>query len=129
LVNESPVLFRDMKMETAEILLIEDEPNIREVVTLYLKRAGYTVRSVADGDTAIEELERNPPDLVLLDLMLPGVDGYEITEWLRSFSEIPLIMLTARREITDRIAGLEMGASACSAASLRRSPLEFRTSN
>jgi DNA-binding response OmpR family regulator len=99
-----------MKMETADILLIEDEPNIREVVTLYLKRAGYTVRSVADGDKAIEELERNPPDLVLLDLMLPGVDGYEITEWLRSFSEIPLIMLTARREITDRIAGLEMGA-------------------
>lgn len=97
-------------MENADILLIEDEPNIREVVTLYLQRAGYRVRSVADGNTAIEELERNPPDLLLLDLMLPGVDGYEITEWLRSFSEIPLIMLTARREIADRIAGLEMGA-------------------
>lgn len=97
-------------MENADILLIEDEPNIREVVTLYLQRAGYRVRSVADGNAAIEELERNPPDLLLLDLMLPGVDGYEITEWLRSFSEIPLIMLTARREIADRIAGLEMGA-------------------
>lgn len=97
-------------MENAEILLIEDEPNIREVVTLYLERAGYQVRSIADGNLAIDELERNPPDLVLLDLMLPGVDGYEITEWLRSFSEIPIIMLTARREITDRIAGLEMGA-------------------
>jgi DNA-binding response OmpR family regulator len=97
-------------MEKADILLIEDEPSIREVVTLYLERAGYKVRSIADGNMAIEELERHPPDLVLLDLMLPGVDGYEITEWLRSFSEIPLIMLTARREITDRIAGLEMGA-------------------
>ena len=97
-------------MENADILLIEDEPNIREVVTLYLERAGYQVRSIADGNSAIEELERNLPDLVLLDLMLPGVDGYEITEWLRSFSEIPLIMITARREITDRIAGLEMGA-------------------
>jgi DNA-binding response OmpR family regulator len=97
-------------MENADILLVEDEPNIREVVTLYLQRAGYRVRSVADGNAAIEEFERNPPDLLLLDLMLPGVDGYEITEWLRSFSEIPLIMLTARREIADRIAGLEMGA-------------------
>jgi DNA-binding response OmpR family regulator len=97
-------------MEKADILLIEDEPSIREVVTLYLERAGYQVRSIADGNAAIKELERNPPDLVLLDLMLPGVDGYEITEWLRSFSEIPLIMLTARRETTDRIAGLEMGA-------------------
>jgi DNA-binding response OmpR family regulator len=97
-------------MKKADILLIEDEPSIREVVTLYLERAGYQVRSIADGNLAIKELEHNPPDLVLLDLMLPGVDGYEITEWLRSFSEIPLIMLTARRETTDRIAGLEMGA-------------------
>jgi len=98
------------KMNEISILVIEDEPSIREVVALYLERAGYRVTCVADGNSALEILEKNPPDLVLLDLMLPGVDGYEITHWLRSFSEIPIIMLTARREVSDRIAGLEMGA-------------------
>jgi len=97
-------------MNNATILLVEDEPSIREVVTLYLERAGYQVTAVGDGQAALDYLDRQLPDLLVLDLMLPGVDGYEITQWLRSYSELPIIMITARREVTDRIAGLEMGA-------------------
>ncbi len=97
-------------MNNTRILLVEDEPSIREVVTLYLQRAGFQVVSASDGNEALEILEADLPDLLLLDLMLPGVDGYAITHWLRSHSEIPIIMITARRELGDRIAGLEMGA-------------------
>jgi DNA-binding response OmpR family regulator len=80
------------------------------VTNLYLERAGYRVTTVADGTQALEILEKELPDLLVLDLMLPGADGYSITHWLRSQSEIPIIMITSRRELTDRIAGLEMGA-------------------
>ena len=92
------------------ILVVDDEPSIREVVTLYLQRAGYSVIVAADGQAALEALERHAPDLVVLDLMLPRVDGLEITRQLRARGETPIIMLTARREETDRILGLEMGA-------------------
>jgi len=92
------------------ILVVDDEPSIREVVTLYLQRAGYRVIVAADGQAALEALERQAPDLVVLDLMLPRVDGLEITRQLRAQGETPIIMLTARREETDRILGLEMGA-------------------
>ena len=94
----------------ADILVVDDEPSILEVVTLYLQRAGYSVRTAADGTAAVEELRRGVPDLVVLDLMLPGVDGLEITRRLRNEGDVPIIMLTARREETDRIVGLEMGA-------------------
>jgi two-component system response regulator ResD len=97
-------------MVEAKILVVEDEPSIGEVVSLYLRRAGYEVTFVQDGESALEVLDRERPDLVVLDLMLPKVDGYEITRWLRSQGDIPIIMLTARREERDRIAGLEMGA-------------------
>src|SRR5512146_2341351 len=93
-----------------QILVIEDEPSVGEVVSLYLRRAGYSVSLVRDGKTALAALERQIPMLVVLDLMLPGADGWEITRWLRSRSDVPIIMLTARREESDRIAGLEMGA-------------------
>ncbi|RPI81461.1 MAG: DNA-binding response regulator [Chloroflexi bacterium] len=93
-----------------KILFVEDEPSISEVVTLYLRRAGYQVSAVADGKRAMDELAQSLPDLLILDLMLPGVDGFSITRWLRDRSDIPIIMLTARREESDRIAGLEMGA-------------------
>jgi len=92
------------------ILVVDDEPSIREVVTLYLQRAGYRVIVAADGQAALEALERHDPDLVVLDLMLPRVDGLEITRQLRVQGTTPIIMLTARREETDRILGLEMGA-------------------
>lgn len=97
-------------MNNASILVVEDEPSIREVVSLYLERAGYQVDCVSDGTAALVALEAKLPDLVVLDLMLPGADGYEITRFLRQRGDTPIIMLTARRAETDRIAGLEMGA-------------------
>lgn len=97
-------------MNTTQILVVEDEPSIAEVVDLYLKRAGYQVKVVHDGQQALETLEDTLPDLVVLDLMLPGLDGFSITRWLRDRSDLPIIILTARREESDRIAGLEMGA-------------------
>lgn len=97
-------------MDSGRILVVEDEPNIAEVVALYLRRAGYTVDVAGDGEAAIGSLARQLPDLVVLDLMLPKIDGLEITRWLRERGDTPIIMLTARREERDRIAGLEMGA-------------------
>jgi DNA-binding response OmpR family regulator len=97
-------------MSDARILVVEDEPSIREVVSLYLRRAGYQVTVVDEGQAALESLATQTPDLVVLDLMLPNVDGLEITRWLRERGDTPIIMLTARREEPDRIAGLEMGA-------------------
>jgi DNA-binding response OmpR family regulator len=92
------------------IYVIEDEPSIQEVVSLYLRRAGFNVSVAQDGKGALEMLSAQLPDLIVLDLMLPNVDGLEITRWLRDRSDVPIIMLTARREEADRIAGLEMGA-------------------
>ena len=97
-------------MSEPTILVVDDEPSIREVVSIYLGRAGYRVLVAEDGQTALKILEQEPPDLVVLDLMLPEVDGLEITRHLRAGGDIPIIMLTARREETDRILGLEMGA-------------------
>jgi DNA-binding response OmpR family regulator len=97
-------------MSRAKILLVEDEPSISEIVMLYLKRAGYQVEAIKDGKAAMQTLQHELPDLLVLDLMLPGTDGFSITRWLRDRSEVPIIMLTARREESDRIAGLEMGA-------------------
>ena len=97
-------------MNEAMILVVEDEPSIGEVVSLYLRRAGYQVRVVDDGQAALDILSSDLPDLVVLDLMLPRVDGLEIAAWLRERGDTPIIMLTARREERDRIAGLEMGA-------------------
>jgi DNA-binding response OmpR family regulator len=92
------------------ILVVEDELNIQEIICLYLKRAGYQVSAVSDGQQALDFLARQSPDLIVLDLMLPIVDGYEITSRVRRAGDIPIIILTARREESDRIAGLEMGA-------------------
>jgi DNA-binding response OmpR family regulator len=97
-------------MSAKTILVVEDEASIAEVVSLYLKRAGYTVQVASDGKKAMDLFERQPPDFVILDLMLPEVDGHALTRWLRDRSDVPIIMLTARREEADRIAGLEMGA-------------------
>ncbi|MGW8249229.1 MAG: response regulator, partial [Anaerolineales bacterium] len=88
------------------ILIVEDEPNIAEVVSLYLRRAGYQVQVIADGEKALEAMEQQMPDLLVLDIMLPGIDGLSITRWLRDRSATPIIMLTARRTEAARIAGL-----------------------
>lgn len=97
-------------MNEPTILVVDDEPSISEVVSIYLRRAGYQVTVASDGQEALDALEKGPPDLVVLDLMLPEVDGVEITRRLRAEGDTPIIMLTARREEADRIAGLEMGA-------------------
>ena len=97
-------------MHGKNILIVEDEASIAEVVSLYLKRAGYEVQIASDGKQAMNILERKIPDFVVLDLMLPEVDGLSLTRWLRDRSDVPIIMLTARREEIDRITGLEMGA-------------------
>ncbi len=97
-------------MSEGKILVVEDEPSLREVVSLYLRRANYEVLAVADGQAALDALQAGPVSLVVLDLMVPKVDGYQITEWLRSRGDTPIIMVTARRAESDRIAGLEMGA-------------------
>lgn len=97
-------------MSEKRILVVEDEPSLAEVVSLYLKRAGFQVQIAADGKQAMNILEKQIPDFVVLDLMLPEVDGLSITRWLRDRSDVPIIMVTARREEIDRIAGLEMGA-------------------
>jgi DNA-binding response OmpR family regulator len=97
-------------MSEKRILVVEDEPSIAEVVGLYLKRAGYAVQNASDGRRAMEILEISSPDLVVLDIMLPEIDGLSLTRWLRSRADVPIIMLTARRDEIDRIAGLETGA-------------------
>lgn len=97
-------------MTAKTILVVEDEASIAEVVTLYLKRAGYNVQVASDGRKAMNIFERGQVDFVILDIMLPEVDGLALTRWLRDRSDVPIIMLTARREEADRIAGLELGA-------------------
>jgi DNA-binding response OmpR family regulator len=101
------------------ILVVDDEPTIREVVRRYLERDGYKVNEAADGKTALETLQNEPPDLMILDIMLPGIDGLTITRHLRDTDsasmlvterEVPIIILTARTGERDRIQGLELGA-------------------
>lgn len=97
-------------MSTPKILVVDDEPSIVEVVTIYLERSGYSVMTAADGQSALRAMATEMPDLVVLDLMLPEVDGLEITRRLRAEGNTPIIMLTARKEEADRVLGLELGA-------------------
>jgi DNA-binding response OmpR family regulator len=92
------------------VLVVDDEPTIRDVVVQYLRREGYATLEAGDGDAARELLEREWPNLVVLDLMLPGTDGLALCRWIRDRSQLPVIMLTARGEEADRIVGLELGA-------------------
>ena len=94
----------------ATVLVVDDEPIVREVVVRYLEREGYATLEAVDGDDARALVERESPDLVVLDVMLPGTDGLELCRWIRARSELPVILLTARGEEADRIVGLELGA-------------------
>ncbi len=94
----------------ATVLVVDDEPIVREVVVRYLAREGHQTLEAGDGEAARAAIERAEPDLVVLDVMLPGTDGLELCRWIRSSSELPVIMLTARGEEADRIVGLELGA-------------------
>jgi DNA-binding response OmpR family regulator len=97
-------------MHKERILVVEDEEDILELVRYNLAREGYDITCTTSGEMALEIFRNKTPDLVVLDLMLPKVDGFEVARWLRSRGDTPIIMLTARREEQDRIAGLEMGA-------------------
>jgi DNA-binding response OmpR family regulator len=95
----------------ATVLIVDDEPIVRDVVARYLERDGHRILSAADGREARAKIEREAPQLVVLDIMLPGgTDGLELCRWIRSQSDLAVILLTARGEETDRIVGLELGA-------------------
>ncbi len=91
------------------ILVVDDEASIREVLTQYLELEGFTVLQAADGVEALRSAESQPPDLVVLDLMLPGMDGLEVCRRLRATSAVPILMLTARSDETDKLAGFAVG--------------------
>jgi DNA-binding response OmpR family regulator len=91
-------------------LVVDDEPIVRDVIVRYLRRDGFETLETGDGDEARRLLERNNPSLVVLDVMLPGTDGLELCRWIRTRSDLPVIMLTARGDEADRIVGLELGA-------------------
>lgn len=92
------------------ILVVEDEPDLAQVLVDYLKRDGFAASAIGDGAAAMAELRRQLPDLLLLDLMLPGMDGLAILRELRKISNLPVILVTARVEEIDRLLGLELGA-------------------
>ena len=93
-----------------DILVVEDEDNIREVIGRYLEREGFNVREAADGYAALDAIEQQEPDLIVMDLMLPGIDGLTLTRQVQQQSGIPIIILTARGDTSDRIRGLDWGA-------------------
>ncbi len=97
-------------MAGRRVLVVDDEPMVRDVLERYLELEGFEVTTAADGDAALSSFAADPPHLVLLDLMLPRIDGLEVFRRLRASSSTPVIMLTARGEETDRIVGLELGA-------------------
>lgn len=97
-------------MSTAKILVVEDEERIRQFLQRGLSFEGYRVDAAPDGQTGLEMARDNPPDLVLLDIMLPGMDGLEVCRRLRAASDVPILMLTAKEAIEDRVAGLDAGA-------------------
>ncbi len=99
-----------MVMNAAHIMIVEDEPKLASLLADYLHAAGYRTTHIANGLDAIPAIRSSAPDLVLLDLMLPGRDGIAICRELRSFSQVPVIMVTARVEEIDRLLGLEIGA-------------------
>jgi two-component system response regulator BaeR len=97
-------------MVNREILIVEDEIQIMEILRDYLTKAGYRVTGLDRGDTVVPHMRQNPPGLILLDIMLPGMDGMDVCREIRKFSEVPIIMITARVEEIDRLLGLELGA-------------------
>ena len=97
-------------MQIKHVLLVDDEKHIREVVEYALEKSGYRVSAVPDGERVLALLDTDPPDLIVLDIMLPGVDGLELCRRIRARGTIPILFLSARSEEVDRIVGLELGA-------------------
>jgi DNA-binding response OmpR family regulator len=101
---------KDKDAMPEKILIVEDEPALRETLVYNLTRQGYSVESAADGLTALDTARRILPDMIILDLMLPGIDGFEVCRILRQEMNVTILMLTARDDEVDRVIGLEMGA-------------------
>src|SRR4030088_2653726 len=97
-------------MSGNRVLVVDDEDHILELARLYLSREGYQIETVADGSQALARFGQVKPDLVVLDIMLPNLDGLTICKEIRKQSQVPIIMLTARDEVTDKVVGLELGA-------------------
>ena len=97
-------------MPMLKILLVDDDPNIRQLVNLYLQKEGFEVMMADRGDEALKMFKASPPNLILLDIMLPGMDGWQVCREVRKISNIPIIMLTAKDETFDTVLGLELGA-------------------
>ena len=97
-------------MTKIRILLVDDDPNIRQLVNLYLVKEGFEVDMADQGDEALKQFRASPPNLMLLDVMLPGMDGWQVLREARKTSNIPIIMLTAKDEVFDKVLGLELGA-------------------
>ena len=97
-------------MAEGKVLVVDDEKKIVSVVRAYLERDGYNVMEAADGNGAVDICRREQPDLGILDIMLPGIDGWDVCREIRRFSEVPIIMLTARDEDSDKLVGLGLGA-------------------
>src|SRR2546426_9783058 len=95
---------------SVKVLVVDDEAHIVELARLYLTREGYEVEGVGDGAQALTRFGQVKPDLVVLDIMLPGADGLTICKEIRKLSQVPIIMLTAKDEVTDKVVGLEVGA-------------------
>ena len=93
-----------------KIMVVDDDPNIRELVRLYLEKEGFEVTCAERGDEAVKMFRASPPNLMLLDVMLPGMDGWQVCREVRKISNIPIIMLTAKDETFDKVLGLELGA-------------------
>ena len=92
------------------ILIVDDDENIAELISLYLTKECYETKIVYDGESALSELSVFKPNLILLDLMLPGIDGYQVCREVRAKANVPIIMLSAKGEIFDKVLGLELGA-------------------
>jgi DNA-binding response OmpR family regulator len=93
-----------------KILIVDDDVNIAELISLYLTKECYETKMVHDGESALHELQSFQPNLILLDLMLPGIDGYQVCREVRAKSQVPIIMLSAKGEVFDKVLGLELGA-------------------
>jgi two-component system response regulator ResD len=100
----------EQQVDPTRVLLVDDEEIVRDVLTRYLEREGFRVDVAADGAAAVDAASRERPDVVLLDLMLPKVDGFEVFRRLRNDGDVPIVMLTAKGEEVDRVVGLELGA-------------------
>ena len=97
-------------VEKQKIMIVDDDPSIAELISLYLEKECYDTRIEGDGESAIRAFAEYKPDMILLDLMLPGMDGYQVCRTIRNDSDVPIMMLSAKGEVFDKVLGLELGA-------------------